>query len=297
MFPFAYRRVALAVLVVLTAVVAAAAQSPAQVVTTADLRNVQDDIDRVGGDVADVRSRDAALASDLQRQLDEARDDLAYLRVKLRHNESIARRDYDDLRDKLDDIRRRARGQTARTTLPAAEDDTRLASSDELPVGTEFEVRLQTSLSSSTARVEDRFDATTVADIRRGDRVLVPAGSVAHGIVSAVTKTTRLERKGSLTAVFDRVTVDGRSYSMHATVVEALESEGIKGEAGKIGVGAAAGAIIGGLLGGAKGAIAGILIGGGGTLAATEGKDVELPAGTVLRVRLDSPLVVSTRFN
>ena len=31
-------------------------------------------------------------------------------------------------------------------------------------------------------------------------------------------------------------------------------------------------------------------IGGGGTIAATEGKDVDLPVGTVLRVRLDSPL-------
>ena len=35
--------------------------------------------------------------------------------------------------------------------------------------------------------------------------------------------------------------------------------------------------------------MAGILIGGGGVVAATEGKEVELPAGTVLRVSLDSP--------
>ena len=59
---------------------------------------------------------------------------------------------------------------------------------------------------------------------------------------------------------------------------------------GRIGTGAGVGAIIGGILGGAKGALAGILIGGGGTIAATEGKDVELPPGTVLRVRLDSAL-------
>ena len=57
-----------------------------------------------------------------------------------------------------------------------------------------------------------------------------------------------------------------------------------------VGAGAGVGAIIGGILGGFKGALAGILIGGGGTIAATEGKDVELPAGTVLRVRLDSGL-------
>ena len=68
-------------------------------------------------------------------------------------------------------------------------------------------------------------------------------------------------------------------------MTQAIESEGIKGEAGKIGAGAGVGAIIGGILGGAKGALAGILIGGGGTIAATEGKDVELPPGTVLRVR------------
>ena len=43
-------------------------------------------------------------------------------------------------------------------------------------------------------------------------------------------------------------------------------------------------------MGGFKGALAGILIGGGGTVAATEGKDVDLPAGTVLRVRMDAPL-------
>jgi hypothetical protein len=75
-------------------------------------------------------------------------------------------------------------------------------------------------------------------------------------------------------------------------LTQALESEGIMGEKEKIGIGAGAGAIIGAILGGAKGALAGILIGGGGTIAATEGKDVELPAGTVLRVRLDSALAL-----
>jgi hypothetical protein len=39
-----------------------------------------------------------------------------------------------------------------------------------------------------------------------------------------------------------------------------------------------------------KGALAGILIGGGGIVAATEGKEIELPQGTVLRVRIDSPV-------
>jgi hypothetical protein len=131
-----------------------------------------------------------------------------------------------------------------------------------------------------------------LVDYRQGNRVIVPAGSVMRGVVSSVKKAGRLERTGSLTLAFDRITINGRSYPIRATVVDALESEGIKGEAGKIGTAAGVGAVIGAILGGAKGALAGILIGAGGTVAATEGKDVDLPPGTVLRVRLDSGLNV-----
>jgi hypothetical protein len=162
----------------------------------------------------------------------------------------------------------------------------------EVPAGTDIDVRLEKELSSSTAQVEDRFTATTAVDLYQGNEVLIPAGSTLRGVVSSVNKATRTDRKGSLTVAFDQITVHGRAYPIHATVQQALESEGIKGEAGKIGAGAGVGAIIGGILGGAKGALLGVLIGGGGTIAATEGKDVTLPANTVLRVRLENPLQI-----
>jgi hypothetical protein len=158
-----------------------------------------------------------------------------------------------------------------------------------IPVGQEIDVRLQSELSSGTAQVEQRFEATTVADLYRGSDVLIPAGSMVRGVISSVDKATRTDRKGSMTVSFDQITIRGRNYPMRGTVTQAIESEGIKGEAGKIGAGAGVGAIIGGILGGVKGALLGVLIGGGGTIAATEGKDVTLPAGTILRVRLDSP--------
>jgi hypothetical protein len=120
--------------------------------------------------------------------------------------------------------------------------------------------------------------------------VLIPAGSALRGVVVTVDKATRLDRKGSLSLSFDQITIRGRAYPMRATVIQALESEGMKGEVGRIGTGAGVGAIIGGILGGFKGALAGILIGAGGTIAATPGKDVELPPGTVLRLRFDAPL-------
>jgi hypothetical protein len=274
-------------------------------VTSADIQRLQDNIYDASRDVAQARSRDATLASQLQSELDDLRDEATYLKVKLRKREPIARSEYADVRDRLDNIRSRARNDATgafpsgntrstddRSTVAASSG--RIPSGNEIPVGTEFDVRLQNRLSSATAQVEDRFEGTTLIDLRdENNHVLVPAGSVMRGVVSSVNKAGRIERKGSMTVAFDRVTIKGRSYPMRATVTQALESEGIKGEKEKIGIGAGAGAILGAILGGAKGALAGVLIGGGGTIAATEGKDVELPVGTVLRVRMDSPLNLS----
>ena len=155
-------------------------------------------------------------------------------------------------------------------------------------------MRIQTELTSDTAQVEDRFEATTVVDLYEGNRVLIPAGSVMRGLVTSVNRASRTDRKGSLTVAFNQVTVNGRSYPMRGTVTEAIESSGIKGEVGRIGAGSAVGAIIGGIIGGVKGALIGVLVGGGGTMVATEGKDVTLPAGTILRVRLDTPPEISS---
>jgi hypothetical protein len=74
---------------------------------------------------------------------------------------------------------------------------------------------------------------------------------------------------------------------------QVFESGGIREEAGTAGVGAGVGGIIGGILGGVKGAVLGAVIGAGGAIAATDGKDIELPAGTIVRVRFDSPARVN----
>jgi hypothetical protein len=269
----------------------------AQNATPVDIQRLQDSLDDATRDVSELRSRDSALASRLQNELDDLRDEAIYLKVKIKKNEPVARTEYFEMRDRIDTVRSQARGTTDRARSNSSSSSGTASSSRQssgarmdVPAGTELDVRLTQSLSSATAVVEDRFEATTLVDLSNGDRVIIPAGSVMRGVVSSVTKTTRLERKGSLTLAFDQVRVNGREYPIRATVTQAIESAGVKGEAGKIGVGAGVGAIIGGILGGAKGAIAGILIGGGGTIAATEGKDVELAAGTVLRVRLDSGL-------
>lgn len=267
----------------------------AQNMTAADSERLQDSIADASRDVSQLQSRDGALASQLQKELDDLSDEATYLKVRLRKNEQVSRADYFDLRDRIDTIRSRARRDSAPAPRPSSSASQSSRSSNsgssmDVPVGTELDVRLQTALNSGTAAVEDRFEATTMVDLKEGDRVIIPAGSVMRGIVSSVNKAGRVDRKGSLTVAFDQVTINRRAYPIRGTVTQALESEGIKGEAGKLGAGAGVGAIIGGILGGFKGALAGILIGGGGTMAATEGKDVDLPVGTVLRVRVDSGL-------
>ena len=122
-----------------------------------------------------------------------------------------------------------------------------------------FDVRLGASWLGHSA-VEDRSNDPPSWTCTRGNGSH-SCGSVMRGVVRSVDKATRTDRKGSLTVAFDQVTVRGRDYPIRGTVTQALESEGIKGEAAKIGAGSAVGAIIGGIVGGLKGAVLGVLIG------------------------------------
>lgn len=312
----------LALATVMMAPVGAAAQS----VTSTDIQRLQDEVYQASSDLS--RSQVSSdRGSRLRSELDDLRDEVIYLKVRLRREGSVPRADYLDVRDRVSALRAEARGESTDTERRGAwkggstsggvsggtagststsgggygtttrdrdtatrDRDTRQSSGDSaIPVGQELDVRLQTRLSSDTAQVEDRFEATTVADLYRGNDVLIPAGSLVRGVVRSVDRATRTDRRGELTVSFDQITIRGRTYPMRGTVTEALQSEGLKGEAGRIGAGAGVGAIIGGILGGVKGALLGVLIGGGGTIAATEGKDVTLEPGTLLRVQLDDP--------
>lgn len=289
---------------------------------SSEVEQLRDLADEVGRSIRDVRSRDPQLADRLAERLDTLRDDVTYLRVKARRGDRVSNDEIVNTRGQLEQLRAEALGEAPpeygpdnrqpdwrpRGTTGNDRDDRgeyrehegparqgRSTRMDEVPEGTELDVRLETPLSSETARVEDPFEATTVVDLDNGNSVVVPAGSVVRGVVAAVNKAGRLDRKGRLTLQIDRLTVNGRTYPIRATMTQALESEGYRGDAGKIGAGAGVGAIIGGILGGVRGALAGILIGGGGVVAATEGQDVDLPAGTILRIRMDEPVTVSRR--
>lgn len=330
-------QVRLGAIVAAIALVWTSAASAQQSIGPSDIQRLQDQLFAASTEVSQLRSRNASLGSALESELDSLREEVIYLKVKVRKEGNVNWNEYAELRDKLQDLRSRARGAgsssattpgggattsgstgygsdatTGRTgrsgtrsgsspsggisggvvESPDARSGTSQSRSNDpsvIPVDQEIDVRLERELSSETAQVEDRFEAVTVADLYRGNEVLIPSGSRLRGVVSSVDRATRTDRKGALTVAFDQITIRGRNYPMRGTVTEALESEGIRGEAARIGAGAGVGAIIGGILGGVKGALLGVLIGGGGTIAATEGQDVHLPPGTILRVRLDDP--------
>jgi hypothetical protein len=296
-------------LVAVAAVAVLAGPAAAQDTTTSDINRLEQTAAQVGADMVQLRQQDRAAARAMQSELNEIDEDITYLKVKLRREGRVSRSEYTDVRDRLENLRARVNGNdtagrygtgtdsrtgsrtgSTNPNYPASVGDPRPGV---IPQGTELDVRLERALNSDTAQVEDRFEATTAVDLRENGRVLIPAGSRVRGVVTAVRNAGRVERKGELQLSFDQITVNGRNYPIRATVTEALESGGYRDDAEKIGTGAAVGAILGGILGGVKGAITGILIGGGGVVAATEGEDVNLPAGSILRVRLDQDLDVN----
>ena len=162
-----------------------------------------------------------------------------------------------------------------------------------IPVGQQIDVRLQERLSSETATPEQRFETTTVVDLVQDDQVLVPAGSVVRGMVTSAEPAGKIDRSGRLTLSFDRLSIGGRTYQIRALPTQAFESGGIREEGGTVGAAGVAGAIVGGILGGVRGAIIGAAVGAGGVIAATEGQDVVLPVGSIIRLRLDQPVRIA----
>ena len=318
------QRLAMAALV--TAALAAPAVAQQQnysAVSPADIQRLQDTVGQAAIDVQQLRSRDASRAGQMQSQLDDLREEVIYLKVKLRKDGTLARSEYASVRDRLDDLRSQATNFTPSTASATGATSNRAAASGtsgterpsssqtssstrtttssnastasnmiEIPAGTELDVRLTNPINSGTAQVEDRFEGTTLVDLNISGRTAIPAGSVMRGVITAVAPATRTNRTARMTVSFDQVTVNGRAYPVRGTVTQAIEGEGIRGEAGKIATGAGVGAVLGAVLGGVKGAVLGTIIGGGGITAATEGKEVELPQGSVLRVRLDSPVQI-----
>ena len=94
------------------------------------------------------------------------------------------------------------------------------------------------------------------------------------------------------------ITVDGRTYLVSTTDLTLESDTGIgqsRRTAETVGGGALLGTIIGAIAGGGKGAEIGVLVGaagGAGAQVLTRGRDIQVPAETVLRFRLERPVTL-----
>jgi hypothetical protein len=99
---------------------------------------------------------------------------------------------------------------------------------------------------------------------------------------------------------FNSLRTGGNQYDVQTSTLTHV-APATKGEdAAKIGVGAGAGAIIGGILGGGDGAAKAAVIGGGagtGVVLATKGKEMRLAPGADVTSQLTAPLTVRVRVS
>ena len=167
-----------------------------------------------------------------------------------------------------------------------------------IPAGTELRIRLGSAVSTKNGRVGDKFKATVVSPSTY-------ESAIVEGHIASLNKSGKISGTTEVGLSFDNVTFpDGRSVGIDGELVKVYESESVKrvDEEGRIetasrtrdtqvrgGIGAAAGAILGGIVGGGKGALIGVLIGGAagvGTVYVDGNKDLILDAGTEMVIRV-----------
>src|ERR1700752_2834906 len=97
-----------------------AAQASRTDPSATDIQRLQDSINDASREISQARTRDWSLGSQLQSELDDLRDETIYLKVKARKGEPIAHSEYSDLRDRIDNVRSRARADSAGGYTPPA---------------------------------------------------------------------------------------------------------------------------------------------------------------------------------
>lgn len=159
--------------------------------------------------------------------------------------------------------------------------------------GTPLHVRLDTSVSSATSKVEDPVEGTLTRALIVDGTTVAPIGSRVKGEVTAVQPSPK-KGSASLAFRFRTLTIQGHDdpYNITAGINRVAPSEK-KDDAITIGAPAAVGAVVGGIIGGKKGAVIGAVVGGGAGTAivlTTTGKDISLQSGTEVTMTLKSPV-------
>jgi hypothetical protein len=166
-----------------------------------------------------------------------------------------------------------------------------------LPAGTSLVVELTSTVASDTSHVEDPVRGTLRNAVHVDGLLALPVGTPLTGHVTRAEPAGKVKGVASIAFRFNSIDLPGdggREDISTATYSRASRTTRRK-DATKIGVGAGAGAVIGGILGGGSGAAKGAVIGGGAGTAvvlSTKGDEARIPAGTPVTIKLTAPLTV-----
>jgi hypothetical protein len=165
-----------------------------------------------------------------------------------------------------------------------------------LPAGTAMTARLNQSLGTSGSKEGDQFTATvTNAVVAQNGATAVPAGAMLFGHVTGLHSATLPTDQALIRLAFDSISVNGRTVPFDGSITNVA----VRNESGNpstsstvrdAAVGAAAGAVLGGIISGgdlSKMITAGLLGAAAGTaisLGTGTGQAV-IPAGTTMTVR------------
>jgi hypothetical protein len=160
------------------------------------------------------------------------------------------------------------------------------ASAQTVPAGTRITVRTDSQINSANAHVGQSFNANLARDLVVGRKTIAKAGAPAKGKVTYAESSGRLHAPGQLAIRLTWIRLaDGKTLSVSTSAFRAKGKSHTKSNVTKIGGGAAAGALIGGLAGGGKGALIGTAVGAGagtGVAAATGKEEAVIHAETAI---------------
>lgn len=165
-----------------------------------------------------------------------------------------------------------------------------------VPAGSSISVQLPAEISTKTAKVGQRFTANLSSDLLIDGKVLAKAGAPVQGsITEVISGSNSIGGKPTLGLTFDNMMFNAGDKTISGRVTQVAEKSDKAADTAKIAGGAVVGGVIGHQIDSKSGNVVGAILGAAaGTAAAKKtGKEVVLPAGTVVGFTLDSPVTVT----
>jgi hypothetical protein len=162
-----------------------------------------------------------------------------------------------------------------------------------IPAGTEVYVRTIDAVDTETGHPNQTFRASLDKDIVADNQTVFPRRSDVFLKIIEVQSAGKLSGQSELKVQLDRLFIGKDPYTVTSNTFEQTGASEGKKAARNVGIGAAAGAILGGILGGGKGAVIGAGAGGGGGAVLSKGEQVKIASETQLMFKLENPLDVT----